>query len=329
MSFLDEISNLPAEDVEKVKQVEQEKKNEAIKTEGTKGPDAGTPTPADNSWMSWGNNFWNQASAAVKTTTDQINKSVASDSAAKLLENRVKTLQNYVNKENIEKLSNNLKNLTTTFLESVAPPISEHELVEVWLTHDMEGYSDLDSLVYRAFARVMEHTEAGQVVVRMPNEKKLDDPTKRDLKMSESILEGTKLAKSNVGSLIEAHYKPDASEPLSPQTGATPTIKCPVFMAIQPVKVTLPPIDETDTETHQLSFIILMVDPNNKLKFKTCSQSMALSWLDIPYEENEWVEDKMVDIIRMSVTSIAQDYVWTRMSGVSIEEKIEEKSEKV
>jgi hypothetical protein len=56
---------------------------------------------------------------------------------------------------------------------------------------------------------------------------------------------------------------------------------------------------------------------------------MALSWLDIPYEENEWVEDKIVDIIRMSVTSIAQDYVWTRMSGVSVEEKVEEKPEKV
>jgi hypothetical protein len=39
--------------------------------------------------------------------------------------------------------------------------------------------------------------------------------------------------------------------------------------------------------------------------------------LDIPYEENEWVEDKMVDVIRMSVTTIAQDYVWTRMSGAA------------
>jgi hypothetical protein len=214
-------------------------------------------------------------------------------------------------------------------LESVAPPISEHELVEVWLTHDMEGYADLDSLAYRAFARVMEQTEAGQVVFRMPNEKKSDDPAKRDLKISESILEGTKLAKSNIDSLIEAHYKPNTTESVSPQAETTPVIQCPVFMAIQPVKITLSPIDETDTETHQLSFIILMVDPKNKLKFKTCSQSMALSWLDIPYEENEWVEDKIVDIIRMSVTSIAQDYVWTRMSGVSVEEKVEEKPEKV
>jgi hypothetical protein len=86
-------------------------------------------------------------------------------------------------------------------------------------------------------------------------------------------------------------------------------------MAIQPVKISMPSIDDEDTETSQVSFIIIMIDPTHNLKFKTHSQSLPLSWLDIPYEENEWVEDKMVDIIRMSVTSIAQDYVWTRMSG--------------
>lgn len=40
-----------------------------------------------------------------------------------------------------------------------------------------------------------------------------------------------------------------------------------------------------------------------------------MAWLDIPYEENEWVEDKMVDVLRMAVTTVAQDYVWTRMTG--------------
>ncbi|GAN04399.1 conserved hypothetical protein [Mucor ambiguus] len=337
MSFLDEISNYPTED----DAATDNKKRDTKPTETTPStitveqpaqqytqeqqkPQAQTQAQEqEGGWKSWGNSFWSQASAAVKTTTEQINRSVASDSATKLLESRVKTLQNLVNKENIEKLGTGLKNLTTTLLETVAPPISEHELVEVWLAYDMVGYTGLEALVYRAFARVMEHTESGQVVVRNPNSddavnKEDMDPAHRDLNMCDSALDGTKLAKANIDHLIKQHFVPEEKkqgETYNPQSGAVPVIHCPVFMAIQPVKMTMAPIDEEDTEQHQLGFIILLVDPTHHLKFKTYSQSLPLNWLDIPYEENEWVEDKMVDIIRMSVTSIAQDYVWTRMSG--------------
>ncbi|KAI8637847.1 maintenance of telomere capping protein 1 [Parasitella parasitica] len=189
----------------------------------------------------------------------------------------------------------------------------------------MVGYTGLEALVYRAFARVMEHTESGQVVVRNPNSDDSSnstdmDPTHRDLNMCDSIIDGTKLAKANIDHLIKQHFVPEEKrqgETFHPQSGAVPVIQCPVFMAIQPVKIVMAPIDDHDTEQHQVSFIILMVDPTHHLKFKTYSQSLPLSWLDIPYEENEWVEDKMVDIIGMSVTSIAQDYVWTRMSGLA------------
>lgn len=36
----------------------------------------------------------------------------------------------------------------------MAPPISEHEVIEVTLSHDMEGYDGVESVVYRALARV-------------------------------------------------------------------------------------------------------------------------------------------------------------------------------
>lgn len=210
-----------------------------------------------------------------------------------------------------------LKNLTTTILETVAPPISEHELVEVWLSHDMEGYSGLDALVYRAFARVMEHTESGQVVVRNPGGEVDTSTQTRNLNICDSLIDGTKLAKANVDNLIKQHYKPadQDKEVYTPESGAVPVIHCPVFMAIQPVKLFMPPMDAEDDENSQLSFILLMVDPGHNLKFKTCSQTVPLGWLNIPYEENEWVEDKMIEVIRMAVTTIAQDYVWTRMAG--------------
>lgn len=42
----------------------------------------------------------------------------------------------------------------TDILNVVAPPISEHEVIQVWLSHDMQGYDGIESLVYRALSRV-------------------------------------------------------------------------------------------------------------------------------------------------------------------------------
>ena len=42
----------------------------------------------------------------------------------------------------------------TDILNVVAPPISEHEVIQVWLSHDMAGYDGVESLVYRALSRV-------------------------------------------------------------------------------------------------------------------------------------------------------------------------------
>ena len=42
----------------------------------------------------------------------------------------------------------------TDILNVVAPPISEHEVIQIWLSHDMEGYDGVENLVYRAMARV-------------------------------------------------------------------------------------------------------------------------------------------------------------------------------
>ncbi|KAI8390940.1 maintenance of telomere capping protein 1 [Radiomyces spectabilis] len=234
----------------------------------------------------------------------------------------MKNLQSLVNKENIEKLGNELRNLTQTIMETVAPPISEHEVVEVWLSHDMVGYSGLEALVYRSFARIMEYTETGQVIVRGTSEKSTanEAPNVQELNMCEGLVEGTKLTKANIDHLVKTYYTPPKSgTTFTPQSGAVPVINCPVFMAIQPVKYAMPSwgndSGEDDEETHQLVYLILLYDPTHQLKFKTLSQTMPLSWLDVPYEENEWIEDKMVETLQMAVRTIAQDYVWTRMTG--------------
>ncbi|KAI9320756.1 maintenance of telomere capping protein 1 [Dichotomocladium elegans] len=174
----------------------------------------------------------------------------------------------------------------------------------------MVGYGGLEALVYRAFARVMEQTESGHVVVRKVGDKEDEAADKRELNLCEGLREGTKLAKANLDYLIKTHYKvPEAQTQYTPQSGAVPVINCPVYLAIQPVSLA----DEEDVT--QVIYVILLIDPTHQLRFKTFSQAIPQPWLDIPYEENEWVEDKMVDVIRMAVTTIAQDYVYTRMTG--------------
>lgn len=58
---------------------------------------------------------------------------------------------------------------------------------------------------------------------------------------------------------------------------------------------------------------MLLRDPTHKLVHSSVSQSMPASWLEIPFEENEWVEDVMVDVIRRSVEVIGQEYISHRM----------------
>jgi len=39
-------------------------------------------------------------------------------------------------------------------IDAVAPPIAEHEVIQVNLSHDMKGYEGVETLVYRALAKV-------------------------------------------------------------------------------------------------------------------------------------------------------------------------------
>jgi hypothetical protein len=61
-------------------------------------------------------------------------------------------------------LSNTMSGLTT-ILNTVAPPISAHETLELWLSHPMIGYDGVEGVVYRAWTRVLEQTESGELIV--------------------------------------------------------------------------------------------------------------------------------------------------------------------
>jgi hypothetical protein len=71
---------------------------------------------------------------------------------------------------------------------------------------------------------------------------------------------------------------------------------------------------------------LLLIDPTHSLTHYTISQPLPATWLEIPFEENEWVEEFMVESIRCSVEIIGQEYIQKRMrsQGEAIEAAKEE-----
>ncbi len=102
-------------------------------------------------------------------------------------------------------------------------------------------------------------------------------------------------------------------------------------MAIQPTKAnpySLPINNEITTDPEQyLFYVIVLSDPTHNLNFKTVSQALPASWIDVPYEENEWIEAKMVSAIKLAVQIIAQDYVWHRMTAGEGQKQEQQSSE--
>jgi Family of unknown function (DUF5427) len=50
-------------------------------------------------------------------------------------------------------------------LQTIAPPISSHERLQIHITHDLSGYPTLDPLIYQVFSRVMSQVEGGDLMV--------------------------------------------------------------------------------------------------------------------------------------------------------------------
>ncbi|OAV89386.1 hypothetical protein PTTG_03983 [Puccinia triticina 1-1 BBBD Race 1] len=246
----------------------------------------------------------------------------------------------------------------TDILNMVAPPISKHEIIDVQLSYDMVGYDGIETLVYRSLSKVMEQVDGGDLILNKGDEERPkpseSGEPERDLQAVEGMMEGYKLALANLEQMIKrieaqkaelGSAKTEAGgsetkETTTTEEGVLPITHCPVYVRIQPILSRLPvfgssagPLPSTasgatsaepakggvtvDQENH-LFFLILLRDVKNSLDHATITQSTPATWLDIPFEENEWVEDVLVDVIRRGVEIIGQQYVNGRISGRSV-----------
>jgi len=197
----------------------------------------------------------------------------------------------------------------------------------------------------------MEQVDGGELIVNRreaegTESSHADEEEERNLSTVDGFVEANKVAETCIEALIKRHYKPpretgtgagkEQKSSDQPTHGRTrshsnitlPVTECPVYLRIQPVLAPFPfslpststesaegSSSEASSEDKNLFFLLILRDPTHSLNHKTLSQYMPAKWLDIPFEENEWVEDIMVDVIRRSVEIIGEEYVKGRMIG--------------
>ncbi|KAG8919609.1 hypothetical protein FRC02_001527 [Tulasnella sp. 418] len=231
----------------------------------------------------------------------------------------------------------------TDIMNVVAPPISEHEVIQVWLSHDMEGYEGVESLVYRALARILEQVEGGELVVNKGNEsrkKEQESSSTRKLNAVSGLEAATKLAEVEVDELIKLRV---VAPPPATSSMTNPTTYSPVYLRIQPFITSLPTISSAKSETGEtssssretLQFLLHMEDPEHQLVHTQVTQSISTTWLDLWDEDEngeandkkngEWIEDFLVEVIRVGVEIIGQEYVVCRMGWDKSDDKGKEK----
>ncbi|KAG0633653.1 maintenance of telomere capping protein 1 [Tuber brumale] len=193
----------------------------------------------------------------------------------------------------------------TTLLHTLAPPISSHEQLRIHITHDLENYPFIDTVVYGVFDRVMQQVEGGDLLVvqrgggskpRSSLDGAFGGPwykgmERRDLHATAGLQEGIKLASAAAESYAyEFLQTSDAST--GPASKDNPTRKSNIFLAIQPTIHSQQPSplapsggDPEEQEDQVVVFAIHLFDPVHGISYSTVSQALPaqwLEWLDAP-----------------------------------------------
>ncbi|KAJ7129998.1 maintenance of telomere capping protein 1 [Mycena crocata] len=288
-------------------------------------PPAAAATAESGGGGGWGwGTVWSSASAAIQQAKSAVDEQVKylpkNEQARKWGEGMIE----YAKTAQLDKLGQDFKRVglstLTDILNVVAPPISEHEVIQVWLSHDMKGYEGIESLVYRALARIMEQVEGGDLIVNRGDESRPKESmdTVRDLNSVEGFQAASKLARANLDELIKNNAASTASKPES--NVQTPTTYSHIYLRIQPFLTSFSfpasssASDEAPTTQQQLQFLIHLSDPSHKLTHSTVTQCVPGDWLaEGMWEKYEWVEDLMAEALRVGVEVIGQEYVVKRM----------------
>lgn len=218
--------------------------------------------PSGGSW--WGSILSTAsatASAAAKqaeSALKEIQKNEEAQKWAEQVKGNVGLLRSYG-----DELRSRAVPTFTQLLHTLAPPISQHERLQIHITHDLHNYPSLDPIIYATFSRVMAQVEGGDLMVIQRGSEARQGPdtgftggstagwtdgpwwrdvgVKRDLGAVKGLVEGTKLVRVSAESYATDFFASKggveeaakaASEVLSE---TNPVRSSDIFLAIQAV----------------------------------------------------------------------------------------------
>ena len=127
-------------------------------------------------------------------------------------------------------------------------------------------------------------------------------------------------AQANLEELLRRNAKPE--EKPAAAGGAqiqNPTTYSYVYLRVQPFTTAhalphLPGAEAPPAPAEQtaLQFLICLSDPHHKLVHSTVTQAVPAKWLEL-WDEYDWVEDLVVEAIRIGTEVIGQEYIGSRM----------------
>lgn len=189
----------------------------------------------------------------------------------------------------------------------------------------------------------MEQVEGGDLVVNKGDESRPKDNSSdsaRELNAVEGYEAAYKLAQvsgyfadihlttsqncclqAELDQIIKSNAKPP---PVQDPSNPSPTTYSHIYLRIQPFTTTytLPqqadptaasesPAAPAASQTH-LQFILHLSDPWHQLVHTTVTQAVPVDWLEI-WDDYDWVEDLVVEALRVGVEVIGQEYIVARM----------------
>ncbi|KAL7275496.1 hypothetical protein RUND412_001554 [Rhizina undulata] len=269
----------------------------------------------------WGwSSIWNTATTVVKSAEAAVKEIQQSEEGRKWAQ-QVKG-----NAEVLASLAGDVKSRAlptfTNLLHTIAPPISSHEQLRIHISHDLQNYPFVDTVVYGIFERVMQQVEGGDLmIVQRGGASKprssgegfggpwWKGQEKRDLNATAGKDESLKLARVTA----ESYAQDFMADPANAQaeTADNPTRKSNIFLCIQPayfpaitISDALEKLEEGEESEKVIAFAIHLYDPIHKLSFSALSQTLPaqwLEWLDAPTPETKSGEWPMPDVIRKIV----------------------------
>ncbi|KIX00992.1 uncharacterized protein Z518_10058 [Rhinocladiella mackenziei CBS 650.93] len=152
-------------------------------------------------------------------------------------------------------------------LQTIAPPISSHERLQIHITHDLSNYPTLDPLIYQVFSRVMAQVEGGDLMVIQRgheagpkrDSKEMTRPLgswhdgpwwrsgeRRSINAVKGAVEGSKLVRASAEGYAEEYFasrggvEQAAKRATETLSDSNPTRDSEIFLAIQAISQLIP-----------------------------------------------------------------------------------------